>query len=266
LFCDSQNFIFLFGECVMRDKIALVSLLLLASMVGAASAVTYNANTDMVANVTNNNPALNPYGPWSYGYFPGWDDWVTGVHWFDSTDTSVHDGQRAGWNKITGEQPLPHVLVNYTGADLTGPLTGITKDMITLNPGQYGNWVEFRWTAPTAGTVDISSTFSNPLGTATAEVWMQKSPAGGGAGTGVDLFPYLTIDSTTPTVTKNISDLSVAVGDKIYVIVGYGSNSNGLGDTVGMFQTITYTPEPSSIAILGSAIVGLLCYAWRKRR
>jgi hypothetical protein len=225
-----------------------------------AQAVVYNANTDMVANVTNHNAALNPYGPWSYGYIPNWNDWVTGVHWFNSTaDTPVHDGQRAGWHTSGATYDYPHVLVNYTGADLGGPLTGITKDMITLNPGQYGQWVEFRWTAPTAGKVNISSVFSNPLGTATAEVWMQKN--------GVNLLGVedLSINSTTPTQTVNLSNVSVAVGDKIYAIVGYGPNNSGLGDTVGLFQSITYVPEPSSIAILGSAMVALLCYVWRKR-
>ena len=71
------------------------------------------------------------------------------------------------------------------------------------------------------------------------------------------------LNSTTTSLTSNLTGISVAVGDIITLDIGsYGDNAT---DYVGVFHTITYVPEPSSMAILGWALVGMLAYAWRKR-
>jgi hypothetical protein len=231
-----------------------VALLLVNALL--AEATVFNANSDLLANVTAHTPALNPSGPWSYGYAPMGADWVTGVHWYTSSEY-YQDSSMTGWKSTFDVNDPSHVLINYTGGDLGN---GVTKDMITMIPSEYGAFSVLRWTAPTVGKVNISAIFNNPLGTATADVWMQKN--------GVNLLDVerVSINSTTPIAEKDLSNVSVAVGDKIQVLVGYGSNYYGRGDTVGVFEAITYVPEPSSMAILSSAIVGLICYAWRKRR
>jgi len=50
-----------------------------------------------------------------------------------------------------------------------------------------------------------------------------------------------------------------------------GTNPNGgwgfnLSQSMGGSFTIPPIPEPSTLLLLASGLVGLLCYAWRKRR
>jgi hypothetical protein len=241
-----------------------IAISLVAVLPGAAMALSYDANAAMVADVTGSH--ANPYGPWHAGYMPNGADWVTGSTWFTSAN-QYQDSAAAGW-KVNNPDGTPSVAVNYTGADENNGMLSLKKDMIVLAPGSDGSMAELRWTAPTSGAVDIHAVFSNAFVpfSATTDFWMQKSPAGGGNGTGADLFTYGTIDSSHQSIAKDVSNVSVAVGDNIYVLVGTHWNGNG-GDCTGLQWTITYhpAPEPSSIAIVGSALAALLCYAWRKR-
>jgi len=59
----------------------------------------------------------------------------------------------------------------------------------------------------------------------------------------------------------------VTATDALYF--GPGTYYAGAGGTSGAaYDNLTYTPipEPSTLVLLGMGLVGLLCYAWRKRR
>jgi hypothetical protein len=76
---------------------------------------------------------------------------------------------------------------------------------------------------------------------------------------------------TGGTSTLNLSQSGIAVnaGSTLDLVVSLTSGHTFTGaDMTGVSQSITLTtaPEPSSIAILVSALLGLLAYAWRKRR
>ena len=52
------------------------------------------------------------------------------------------------------------------------------------------------------------------------------------------------------------------------------NNTNGLGvfanesmpPYTGVGDSVSFVPEPSTLALIASGLIGLLCYAWRKRR
>jgi len=59
------------------------------------------------------------------------------------------------------------------------------------------------------------------------------------------------------------SNLSPTVGKTISFTIGVPSSGDGYCNG---FQLIDTTPEPSTLALLAAGLIGLLCYAWRKRR
>ena len=53
-----------------------------------------------------------------------------------------------------------------------------------------------------------------------------------------------------------------------FVVQGTSLTATGFEthlDAVGSI-VFTSTPEPSTLVLLASGLIGLLCYAWRKRR
>jgi hypothetical protein len=70
--------------------------------------------------------------------------------------------------------------------------------------------------------------------------------------------------SSTPTT---VSDVVVSAGQMLFLQIG-PRDLNFAADSTGVHFAIAQTgiPEPSSIALLVTGLIGLLCYAWRKRR
>jgi len=78
--------------------------------------------------------------------------------------------------------------------------------------------------------------------------------------------------SNTITLTPSVNDRTVAV---TYTLANagwdYSTNQifrGGLSDPVGFSATASFIsiPEPSAIVLLATGLIGLLAYAWRKRR
>jgi hypothetical protein len=61
------------------------------------------------------------------------------------------------------------------------------------------------------------------------------------------------------------NDILVHAGDHIDFTIDSGS-AGWNKDMTGLAVTITQTPEPATMAMLVSGLVGLLAYAWRKRK
>lgn len=77
-------------------------------------------------------------------------------------------------------------------------------------------------------------------------------------------FGYDTFTGFTQSTWANKSVSATYTGDPgkyLCVWVQMGGNYGGLDNLV-----VTVTPEPSVIVLLGAGLVGLLAYAWRKRR
>ena len=115
------------------------------------------------------------------------------------------------------------------------------------------------WKSPIDGFVDINAT-------------VRKQVDGG---TGGD-YQFYQDNQTTPLVSGSIdgaaestglitlSNMPVSVGTQFYLQVDPGANLST--DTFGVMFSVTSVPEPGTLAILGSGLVGLLAYAWRKRK
>ena len=72
-------------------------------------------------------------------------------------------------------------------------------------------------------------------------------------------------DHSAMPATYSGTGLSVAAGDHIDFVVAYEDfQAVQLGATITM--TPAPTPEPGTLTLLGAGLLGLLAYAWRKRR
>ena len=113
-----------------------------------------------------------------------------------------------------------------------------------------------RWTASQAGTADIHAFFQ------TIQAPNNSRPTVYVYLDGTQLYNSLAGLYNGWSVTyDSSSSLTVAVGDTID-FVSHGDWTQRLDATV----TETVAPEPSALVLLASGLIGLLCYAWRKRR
>jgi hypothetical protein len=145
-----------------------------------------------------------------------------------------------------------------------------------------GNYQAFvRWTAPRDMTVSVDAVFTgqdNVGATTGAHVLLNGDLVSGVGYTGTSLF-YGVIDGNVGNASLGIaafgsspsqhyassSDISVHAGNYIDFFVDK-YNGSLTNDLTVVHATITETPEPASVILLASALIGLLAYAWRKRK
>lgn len=101
-------------------------------------------------------------------------------------------------------------------------------------PGQFNDQCTFQITLDTTPAVPANWTYAYKVTQAGSGVMLDAAPAAFGF---------------TPSISY----------------VGFG-NQEGYGGVVNFTLTATTVPEPSVIALLVSGLIGLLAYAWRKRR
>lgn len=166
----------------------------------------------------------NNGGIWEYGFTQSLGSPLT---------TYVQMGSELGlslWRTVNGSSP--YVARNGTGSDISdggGLIVYPANDFLVLHPGPAAEASVVRWTAPTAGTHEISTIFNsaNSLG-ATTDVHVLHNAVSifDGAITGggdVELFSQTR---------------ALAAGDTIDFVVGDGGNGNESGST-GLKATVT---------------------------
>jgi hypothetical protein len=194
----------------------------------------------------------NPNGVWSYGlgsghvgwsYLPVFEDWTTarGAPGLGAWEAGL------GWYD-------PGVIYNTTASPATA--FGFTWGPHEVALDTYGadewsvGWPIVRFTAPADGLYDWSATWHNLAGGgdgtdiwcySEALYWVYLGPATSG-----------TYTSSTPT--------SLLAGQTICITAA------GNGTVTGVDVTVTAVPEPGTLVLLASGLIGLVAYGWRKRK
>jgi hypothetical protein len=132
---------------------------------------------------------------------------------------------------------------------------------------------------PSAGNPDLTATIGwlSPI-TGVVNAAFSLTDRDGNGGDGVGYWLYKSGDANDAYLKKGVLDngpdwtsgvitkdnISVQQGDMLYLRVGA---RGGYGwDLTGVTFTVTSVPEPTSLALAGFGLFGLLAYAWRKRK
>lgn len=229
-----------------------------------ASTIVYDVNAAALTHTTTDSNASSPtFGPWTLGYkdatttMVGWDvsactpygNYSTGssggttYNVYANSDSTIYYGVNAG----------SVALGNWTPGILSG---GFATNCYTV----------LRWKAPSQGVVDIAATVAQHAYTGDQDVHVVLGTTTAGS-TGTALYSGVLYD-TAPSLTYSGSSIAVNANSVIDLVIGRGPSGSFDGDYMALptYQiSFTAVPEPSSIAIIGSALIGLLAYAWRKR-
>ncbi len=205
---------------------------------------------------------------WQRGYLSGPEGTF---HAYD-----IHEAPSAefvGWHDAaTGWDPLGNTVKNVTTSDYNASW-GIyyPAGKVTVTSGvepAASNWGTVRWVAPTAGYYNVVANWTNQkINGADVTVGMRNTS---------DSREFL--PDSTATLTEFVgTDSSVAAGKFSYSNTLYFAAGQNLdfvvtstvawaSETAGLDATITAVPEPCGITLFITGVLGLLCYAWRKRK
>jgi len=201
------------------------------------AAATARAETWDVANDFSNTNG-NPNGAWSYGTLSSSNNFQF------TLDTDAEDyfnnSLCPGWYGYDG-----CVWKNTT------PIAAfsVAPGQISLCAATWrGGTVDIRWTAPTDLEVEVAGQFYPEYGSAANAIYVD--------GTGQGQSSYLSDAGA------GAFDFTVAVtaGETI----DFAATSN-YGNSP-LTATITTVPEPGSLALLATGLLGLLACVWRRRR
>jgi hypothetical protein len=244
--------------------------IVLALMAPIASAgVVYDAQNDYMAGWTGGN---NPNGAWKYGWStsPGNNLTLYTVHDQISGLPSFDEWKDPSNNDLG----TPIVYSNQSGSSFSGGgaanLDGVPAGALIIHGGGSAAFCgsdgacfsEVIWTAPSTGNYDLATTFSGHQVGMTGLVEVLKLTGG----TPSVLFSNSSLtDNTSQSFDQTISVLS---GDQI-IFAARTANGTLNPDTTQLQATLqvsTAAPEPSTLALFGTAMLSLAGLGRRRRR
>jgi hypothetical protein len=209
----------------MKTPFALVAASLGLIVHTSLAQITYDASAQF--DKTNNPSGL---GPWSYGYYA--NSLGSGFTLFDKHfDIVITGGTGNIWTLLSDPDGLPQVAYNpNTNAITDGPTVAGGLELNLHSGGGPGIHGVLRFTAPSPGVYDVSSSFSgNSLAGTSTDVHVLRN--------GISIFND-TVDAygdlaqfTTNMVLAGSDTLDFAVGDNGN---GFANDSTGLFTVVGL--------------------------------
>jgi hypothetical protein len=203
---------------------------------------------------------------------------------FEAPDlTSTAGGIGSGWfysaNIVQEINGGPYAMTNATngnhGADGSVILTSTHGQAAAIQASASGTsldagaeYIAQNLTGLPAGTWQASLDIEDRLGyAASVEVYIRDVSVFTGSGPGQTLLgTYSAASSTsfntvvTPSFDTNGTDLY-----RLY-IVSTTAPAMTFVDNVHLTGTLAATPEPGTIVLVTTGLIGLLCYAWRKQK
>lgn len=245
----------------------------------APAQAAWVASDDLMANELSGTPT-NSYGAWTLGQTPT----VGGEFAAFTGNFGVYGGSTlAGWGNDTDYYGCPKIVVNVGDSPdpyWTDPATPTQPGHIFAHPNADTACAVARWTAPASGLYSVSA-FWNDVSGAMPYVEGQYDMRTYNPGVdvhllinGVSVFNGVTdMDAATGPATLATTLYSLTAGDTLdFVISPLGATSevvasgySNVCDSTDFDATITAVPEPGTFVLLGSALCGLLVYAWRRR-
>jgi hypothetical protein len=226
---------------------------IVAAIIGVFGFGVAATQAEMVWNLTDDFSTVNnPNGVWSCGLGSGHLGWSS-LPVFEDWTTARGTPGLGAWERSAGAYD-PGVTYNTTGSSASG--FGFTwgPHEVALDSylgGEYTvGWPIVRFTAPADGLYNWSVTWHDL--------------AGGGSSTTVWCYSEATAwyplgAATSGTYSYPTPGLGLLEGETVCIVAA------GPGTVTGVDMTVTTVPEPGTLVLLASGVIGLGAYVCRRR-
>ncbi len=222
------------------------------ALVGLLGSLATVSHADLMSEFSITNG--NPNGAWSYGQLTTLGGSFMAA---DVAGTGMAGGATLdSWSFSTTTFPVISELISGSLIGYNGGDGLISIGEVTMHPGPSNELAAIRYTAASAGLFDLSGYFGAGDG------------LGGGQYGKVDVYVYKnstqlwSVSNTASTQAFSLPAVSLAAGDKIDLVVGFGADGY-IYDSTPVNLSVTPVPEPATIAGLGLA---LAAFAKRRRK